>query len=239
MGTNALQVNTTGSNNTGFGYSTLKANTTGDWNVGVGYGAGDALTTGSQNVFVGRYAGAYSVTTTTGSLNVCIGPLVHTSSVSTDCAIGLGYSVTAPGDSLTFGCGATDSRIGFGATSITAPSDERLKEEITTATAGLSFVNDLRPVTFKWKKEKDIPADLDGYKEGSEKRFKTDTTEHGFIAQEVKTAIDAHNEIKDGFDMWSEDSSGGRQRLGDSSLIPMLVKAIQELSAKVTALENA
>ena len=38
--------------------------------------------------------------------------------------------------------------------------------------------------------------------------------------------------------MWSEDDNG-RQRLADSSLVPMLVKAIQELSDKVTALENA
>ena len=65
-----------------------------------------------------------------------------------------------------------------------------------------------------------------------------DTTRHGFIAQEVKTAIDNHSEIKDGFDMWMEDPSDGRQRVADGALIPMLVKAIQELSAKVTALET-
>ena len=75
-----------------------------------------------------------------------------------------------------------------------------------------SFLNDLRPVTFKWKKEKDIPTTLNGYKADSETRYKTDTTEHGFIAQEVKTVIDAHSEIKDGFDMWSENGSDGRQR---------------------------
>jgi hypothetical protein len=112
-----------------------------------------------------------------------------------------------------------------------------MKEEIVTSTAGLSFLNDLRPVTYKWKKEKDIPTTLKGYKEGSETRYKTDATEHGFIAQEVKTAIDAHSEIKDGFDMWKTDDSDGRQRLGTTALIPILVKAIQELSTKVTALE--
>ena len=62
---------------------------------------------------------------------------------------------------------------------------------------------------------------------------------HGFIAQEVKAVIDNHSEIKDGFDMWSADPTDGRQRLAPTELIPMLVKAIQELSAKVTALENA
>ena len=87
------------------------------------------------------------------------------------------------------------------------------------------------------EKEKDIPTTLNGYKADSETRYKTDTTEHGFIAQEVKTVIDAHSEIKDGFDMWSENGSDGRQRLAPSALIPILVKAIQELSVKVTALE--
>ena len=61
---------------------------------------------------------------------------------------------------------------------------------------------------------------------------------HGFIAQEVKAVIDNHSEIKDGFDMWQSDPNDGRQRLAPSELIPMLVKAIQELSAKVTALEG-
>ena len=113
-----------------------------------------------------------------------------------------------------------------------------MKEEIVTSTAGLSFINDLRPVNFKWKKEKDIPETLKGYVKDSDKRYMTDTTQHGFIAQEVKTAIDAHPELKDGFDMWKEDAGDGRQRVGEVSLIPILVKAIQELSAKVTTLET-
>ena len=67
----------------------------------------------------------------------------------------------------------------------------------------------------------------------------TDTTQHGFIAQEVKTVIDAHSEIKDGFDMWKEDVGDGKQRVGEVALIPVLVKAIQELSAEVEALKAA
>jgi hypothetical protein len=38
--------------------------------------------------------------------------------------------------------------------------------------------------------------------------------------------------------MWSEDPTDGRQRLGDGALIPMLVKAIQELSAEVDKLKS-
>ena len=61
---------------------------------------------------------------------------------------------------------------------------------------------------------------------------------HGFIAQEVKEVIDNNSDIKEGFDMWKEDDTDGRQRIGEGALVPMLVKAIQELSAKVEVLEN-
>ena len=233
-----MKANTTGSNNTAVGFEARKSNTTAANGTSLGYKAGDGVTTGNDNICVGVQAGAYTTVITDGTRNVILGNYSHTSSPGGYDQIVLGYNVAGSTHStLTFGHGATETTCTFGATSWSAPSDQRLKEEITTATAGLSFVNDLRPVTFKWKKEKDIPTDMSGYVEGSETRFKTDTTEHGFIAQEVKTAIDAHSEIKDGFDMWSEDDNG-RQRIGEGSLVPMLVKAIQELSAKVTALEN-
>ena len=38
--------------------------------------------------------------------------------------------------------------------------------------------------------------------------------------------------------MWMEDETDGRQRIGEGALIPMLTKAIQELSAKVEELED-
>jgi hypothetical protein len=178
---------------------------------------------------------------TTGDNNTIIGYNSDLSTVDTAQVIVLGSQVTSqPANNFTFGFGSTDSNIQFGQTSITAPSDERYKENIADSTAGLSFINDLRPVTFQWKKEKDIPSDHKSYVEGSEKRVMESQgeTNHGFIAQEVKAVIDNHAELKDGFGMWSEDPTDGRQRLGDGALIPMLVKAIQELSAEVDKLKS-
>ena len=63
-------------------------------------------------------------------------------------------------------------------------------------------------------------------------------TLHGFVAQEVKEAIDKHNDVKEGFKMWKM-KEDGTQTVADGNLIPMLVKAVQELTAKVEALENA
>ena len=50
--------------------------------------------------------------------------------------------------------------------------------------------------------------------------------------------IDQHPDIKDGFDMWSEDEADGRQRIGEGALVPMLTKAVQELSATVETLKS-
>ena len=88
-----------------------------------------------------------------------------------------------------------------------------------------------------WKKEKDIPSDLLAHKANSEKRTMNGQYNHGFIAQEVKDAMDKYD-FKAGFDLWSEDEADGRQRVGESSLIPILVKAIQELSAEIKNLKG-
>ena len=66
-------------------------------------------------------------------------------------------------------------------------------------------------------------------------------TNHGFIAQEVKAVIDNHSEIKEGFGMWNQeenDTNDGRQRVAEGALVPMLVKAIQELEARIATLEG-
>lgn len=56
---------------------------------------------------------------------------------------------------------------------------------------------------------------------------------HGFVAQEVKAVMDRYSDLKDGFDLWTEDEADGRQRIGEGALMPLMVKAVQELSAKV------
>ena len=81
-----------------------------------------------------------------------------------------------------------------------------------------------------------MPDTFRHYEKDSSDQYKNSFTNHGFIAQEVKTAIDAHSEIKDGFNFWNEREDGS-QEVAETALIPVLVKAIQELSAKVTTLE--
>ena len=65
--------------------------------------------------------------------------------------------------------------------------------------------------------------------------FKNTRTNHGFIAQEVKAAIDADIGIADGFKLWDEREDGS-QEVAEAALIPVLVKAIQEQTAVIAAL---
>ena len=227
--------------NVGVGFNAGTGITTGINNVALGGLAGTGITTGGGNICIGKNSGVTSTVLTTGGSNILIGLSANTGSASRNNAIVMGEAVVSVSNGqFTFGTGTSDSNIANGATSISAPSDQRYKEEIADATAGLAFIKDLRPVTFKWKKEKDLPTSHRAYVEDSETRTMNNSTNHGFIAQEVKTAIDAHSEIKDGFDMWCTDdqADGGRQRIADGALVPMLVKAIQELEARIATLEG-
>ena len=193
-------------------------NGTGDNNTIIGSGAGTDITSGGQNVIVGR--------------------LCQAGNAGRAYSVVMGYSATASSnDAFLVGRGTTDSQIAFGATSITAPSDIRLKEDIQDEEIGLDFINDLRPVTFQWKKEKDIPSDMKAYKEGSEERTMNGKYNHGFIAQEVKATIDSHG-LKEGFDMWQEDEADGRQRIAPNAIMSVMVKAVQELSTQVDELKS-
>ena len=62
-------------------------------------------------------------------------------------------------------------------------------------------------------------------------------TYHGFIAQEVKEIIDNHPEVADGHNIWSE-SPDGVQNISTGAFVPMLIKAVQELSDKCDSLQN-
>ena len=113
-----------------------------------------------------------------------------------------------------------------------------MKKDVADSTAGLSFIDDLRPVTFKWESKNALADSLPQYNaDSSDPVYGVGKAHHGFIAQEVKTIIDDHSEVANGHNIWRQDPDG-TQQLAPSALVPMLVKAIQELSAKNTDLES-
>jgi len=229
-----MQQNTTGDQNTGFGYGAIQQNSTSNNNTGVGYTT-LTNTIGANNTAIGATAGNSN---TSGANNTFIGYGAQGSAATISNQNVIGYNVQSAGTNYTtIGLSTNKSWLSQGATSWSGSSDSRLKDNITSSTAGLLFINDLRPVTFEWKAKGDVSIELDSYQEDSIERVNgSDTVQHGFIAQEVKAAIDAHSEIGSGHGMWNE-LADGTQGVAQGQLVPMLVKAIQELSNKNDDLE--
>ena len=238
-----LDALTTGDSNTAVGYACGSSNTSGGANNYFGEGSGSSVTTGSNNTLIGQNAANAGTALTTGSNNIMLGNEAKVSAADGGYQFVIGRNVTSNGNSTTtIGYDTTEIATNHGSASWAAVSDERYKKEIETSTAGLSFINDLRPVTFKFKQKNELDTDLYGYDANStDTDGYTDEVAHGFIAQEIKTAIDNHTEIKAGQEIWKEspEAKGKRQNVSHIGMIPMLVKAVQELSAKVKALEEA
>ena len=101
----------------------------------------------------------------------------------------------------------------------TSPSDVRLKEEIADSDLGLSFVKQLRPVSYKLKAD---PKHQKGY---------------GFIADEVEQIIGLDSSLVYHEPDWKVGDETGFKTIHYPSYVAVLTKAIQELTAKVEALE--
>ena len=250
IGKDTFSALTTGSANTAIGEGAGKALTTGYSNVIVGGDAGDTISTGYENVCLGvgsgtaLSTGANNVTLgrsaapdlVTGSNNICIGAGSDVAAGDQSNGIALG-PVDAAGADFTFGnrvLGTVSNDFNSDA-NFSHSSDERLKRNIQSSTIGLNFINELRPITYQWKPNNEIPTDMTGYNETNYKD--TDKVIHGFIAQEVKVAIDKYGD--ENFSGWHVDKVDNKtQRVKKEMFIMPIVKAIQELSAKIDTLET-
>jgi hypothetical protein len=105
-------------------------------------------------------------------------------------------------------------------------SDARLKDNIENITLGEAFVNDLRPVDFDWV------VDEDG----------TLGRQYGLIAQELKSTLSDYGIVSpNGLiseQPESPDENDPYLSIEYQMLVPVLIKASQELSQKVSDLEN-
>jgi hypothetical protein len=117
-----------------------------------------------------------------------------------------------------------------GASNISATSDVRSKTDIKDLDIGLDLINQLRPVSYR---RMDNFQHLMEEKENFVPVYK-DYTEYGLISQEVKELID---DEKLTIAVWDEGETGS-QSLAYIGLFAPMIKAIQELSAKVASLES-
>ena len=230
LGYTAGQNSDGGRENIAIGYE-AGYNCSGTQNAMYGYRAGKAVTTGNGNVHLGNSAGS---NLQTGDYNVFIG---RTQASATNIGDEI---VIAAGQGNVTGAGAETIRIGVDSDHITNDfgenatwthsSDKRIKKDIEDNTLGLEFISKLKTRTFKKKAPSEYPTEFDGYDAEVTERKNPNRKHYGFVAQEVKEAMDSvgHSE----FPVWKENTDG-MQELGETELITPLIKAVQELTKKV------
>ena len=266
-GSGALQSNTTASHNVAVGREAGNANVTGENNTFVGRSSGVAvtassntfigrssgsqITSGSGNTIVGRYQGnsdGLDIRTSNNNIVLSNGDGEVQLAIHADGNVSMGdqktrftSSATLNVDQLGSGFPLLCHRDGTGdgvqisfrndngqvgrintsgsATSYVTSSDYRLKENITYDFDATSRLKQLKPCRFNFIADEDK------------------TLVDGFLAHEVSDIVsEAITGEKDAVDT---DGQIDPQGIDQSKLVPLLVKTIQELEARITALEKA
>jgi hypothetical protein len=147
----------------------------------------------------------------------------------------VGFEIASKGRAI-FQCGTTDTTaetlqryynpngsvgsitVSGSATAFNTSSDYRLKENVTYDFDATTRLKQLKPARFNFIAD-------------------ADTTVDGFLAHEVQSVVPeaitgTHNEV-------DADGNPVYQGIDQSKLVPLLVKTIQELEARITTLEGA
>jgi hypothetical protein len=227
----------TGTDNTATGTSALQAITTGFGNTAIGSSALSKLETAINNTAVGGTStltnnissvgntavGVYCLSGVTGQENTAIGYFAGaniTSGGNNSCIGRAAYASSATvNNEITLG-DSSITTLRCQVTSITSLSDARDKTNIQPLIPGLNFINRLSPVSFDWNMR-------DGGKIG--------VADTGFIAQDLQACQSLTQEFIPGL-VYAENPNKLEAAYG--KLIPVLVKAIQELTARVAELEG-
>jgi hypothetical protein len=246
----AGDANTTGGNNTylGAGAGRLLNTPASQNNVAIGF---NALQSGlgrisSQNTIIGAFAfenasgnnntviGNLAGATNTGSNNVIIGNLAANSSGNNSVAIGNGANTSGFSESVALGTGATSNganQVTLGnfatgmlrcnATTITALSDRRDKDDIVKLSEGIEFIKQLNPVTYTWN---------------ARDKSKVGAKAVGFIAQDL-LKLQQESAIGENLDLVSYNNPEKLEaRYGN--LLPVMVKGIQEQQTLIEKLQK-
>ena len=230
-GVAALQTNTTGRQNTANGSGALSYNTTGYENTATGVAALFTNTTGNYNTANGT--GALQ-SNTTGNNNTALGHIANVSSGNLSNATALGNLTTVSASNRVRIGNSSVSRIG-GQVAWTNLSDGRIKENIQEAVPGLSFISELRPVTYKINTRKQDEITMQAMPDSiKEKRMLSDEeylksssiVRTGFIAQEVEAAAQKVGFDFDGVSVPENDTDLYGIRYAE--FVVPLVKAMQE-----------
>ena len=233
IGTNAGYASQ-GAGNVAIGETAMQARVNGGYNVAIGYQAANTAISGGDQVGIGR--AALQVATGDGNTGVGSNSLVITTSGANNTGIGYqsGYNLTTGSNNTFLGYIAGKDAVGNITTQSnyvvvgnnstananikvawTVTSDARDKKDIAPISKGLAFVMDLLPKEFKLMDRETQEA--------------TSGTRYGFLAQDV-LSLEQEPVLIDNSDLEN-------LKMKESLLVPVLVKAIQELKAEIDQLK--
>jgi len=211
-----------GNYNNSMGYLSMRDLTTGDGNVGIGSRVLYDNQTGDGNVGLGYYAGC----SLSGSCNVMIGYCAGgDEGAISDCLI-IGNSKTI---CLIHGDFSTNCIYNGGDNaSWDVSSDCRIKECVSGVTNALSTISQLNPITFDYTTGYTSTKNWDDNKR---------VENYGFIAQEFETVFPKYVGSHEA-PISSGSTVSDFRTMNSGHLVPILVKAIQELEARIEVLES-
>ncbi len=209
----------TGAGNTSLGTSALKgpvAGSSGAYNTAIGRNSLEDIGSGNFNTAIGNNSGNKL---DSGTYNTMLGADAGDLKISgNNCTI-IGYnaqaSTTTVANEITLG-NSSVTALRCQVSTISSLSDRRDKTKIENSNYGLNVIDKLKPVTFDWDTR-------DGAKVG--------VKDLGFIAQDLQEVDDENLKLVYDTNPEKLEASYGR-------LIPVLVKAIQELKAEIEILKS-
>ena len=122
----------------------------------------------------------------------------------------------------------------YAASGVVTTSDVRQKIDVQPSDLGLSFINSLNPVKYKFKNITGTTTDADGNVVDISQTFVR--THYGLIAQEVKQSLPQNLDFA-GWILSDKDNPDSSQGLRYTEFIGPMIKAIQELSQQVVQLQ--
>ncbi|CAB4141569.1 Intramolecular chaperone auto-processing domain containing protein [uncultured Caudovirales phage] len=201
---------------------------------------------------------AYSFTTFSGGngYEVAFGAAGSAAGVFTPTSFGLapilrwytngfgGETIAATDNAYSWGASGGRWSAIWAANGTIQTSDAREKNSVQDSALGLDFIKSLRPVSYKWnvggnKVDSKVVVDDEGneHVEPVVTPVPGNRTHWGFIAQEIKAAVDAAGVDFGGWVLSDSDNTESQQALRYDQFIAPLVKAVQEQQAQIDSLK--
>ena len=209
-------LNASGTGNIGIGQNANAAANLGFYNTAVGVNALQSQTGGDFNVAIGNDA-LQQMTAATN--NTAVGKAAGSTVVGFVNTTNLGHNSQAQGDNEVVLGDNNVTTLRCNTPVISGLSDARDKKNIEELPLGLDFISKLKPSAWEWDRR-------DGTMEGKK--------DSGFIAQDIDSLLEECS-ASELIPSLLDKTNPEKLAVAYGALVPVLVKAIQELKAEVEA----